>query len=246
MFRQLCFAVVALAAAPLSAQAPQAPWRGENLQFFPKDITRPQLVQKMREFSFALDVRCQHCHAGGDGVLLDGVVFASDDKPAKQKARAMLRMVDQLNNTMLAGVPHRAEPRVNVGCATCHRGLALPKSLQTTLLEIVTRDGAAAAVAKYRQLRRDDLVAGKYNFGEWEINELGRVLTEAGQTSEAIAILEMNGEFYPQSSSIDYALAELHRARGERELAIQRYQSTLVKSPGHDGAKRRLAELTKP
>lgn len=131
----------------------------------------------MREFSFALDVRCQHCHAGGDGVSFDGVNFASDEKPAKVKARAMLRMVDQLTNTMLASLPSRAEPRVNVSCATCHHGLALPKSLQTTLLEIVNAQGAAAAVARYRQLRHQDtLVAGKYNFGEWEINELARQL----------------------------------------------------------------------
>src|ERR1043165_199505 len=73
------------------AQAPPPP---QNLQYFPKDIPRPQLIQRMREFSFALDVRCQYCHAGGDGVSFDGVNFASDDKPAKVKARALLRMVD--------------------------------------------------------------------------------------------------------------------------------------------------------
>ena len=236
--------VVATAGA-LSAQAQQPPWRGENLQFFPQDITRPQLVQRMREFSFALDVRCQYCHAGGDGISFDGVVFASDDKPAKVKARAMLRMVDELNNTLLARVPSRAEPRVVVGCATCHRGLALPKSLQTTLFEIVEKDGAAAAVARYRALRRDTLIGGKYNFGEWEINELARRLTEAGNTAAAIAILEMNGEFHPKSADIDFTLGELHRGRGEHDRAIQRYRAALDKNPQHQTAKRWLAELTK-
>ena len=48
----------------------------------------------MREFSFALNVRCQYCHTGGDGISFEGVNFASDEKPAKVKARAMLRMVD--------------------------------------------------------------------------------------------------------------------------------------------------------
>lgn len=229
----------------LLAQAPQAPWRGENLQYFPKDITRPQLVQRMREFSFALDVRCQYCHTGGDGVSFDGVVFSSDDKPAKVKARAMLRMVDQLNNTLLASVPSRAEPHVSVGCATCHRGLALPKSLQTTLLEIVEKDGAASAVARYRALRQDTLLAGKYNFGEWEINELARRLTEAKNITAAIAILEMNGEFYPKSADIDFTLGELHRGRAETDKAIQRYRAALEKSPQHQGAKRWLTELSK-
>ena len=71
--------------------------------------------------SFALDVRRQHCHAGGDGVSFDGVVFESDEKPAKVKARAILRMVDEINGMLLARLPSRAEPRVVVGCATCHQ-----------------------------------------------------------------------------------------------------------------------------
>ena len=240
------FIISILLAVPAASGAQSAPpWKGENLQYFPKDIPRPQLVQRMREFSFALDVRCQHCHAGGDGVSFDGVNFASDEKPAKQKARAMLAMVDQLNNSLLASIPARAEPRVNVSCATCHRGLALPKSLQTTLLEVIAREGPAAGVAKYRQLRQDTMVAGKYNFGEWEINELARRLTEAGDTSAAIAMLQMNAEFYPKSADIDFTLAELHRGRREPELAIARYRSTLDKNPNHQAAKRWLAELTK-
>jgi hypothetical protein len=227
-------------------QEPQPPWKGENLQYFPKDIPRPQLVQRMREFSFALDVRCQHCHAGGDGVSFDGVNFASDEKPAKVMARAMLRIVDQLNNTMLPSLPRRAEPPVNLNCATCHHGLPLPKSLQTTLLEIVNTVGVPAAVAKYRQLRNQDtLLSGKYDFGEWEINELARRLTEAGRTAEAIAILEMNGECNSKSADIDFTLGELHRGRKENDKAIARYRAALEKNPQHLGAKRWLTELTK-
>src|SRR5688572_12815160 len=238
----VCVLAGLVMAQSLTAQIPD---KFENLQIFPKDIPRDSLVQVMRGFSFALDVRCQHCHAGGDGVSFDGVNFASDDKPAKVKARAMLRMVDQLNHAMLSSLPSRAEPRVSVGCATCHRGLALPKSLQTTLFEIVNADGAAAAVAKYRELRTNTLIAGKYNFGEWEINELARRLTEAGNTAAAIAILEMNGEFHPRSADIDFTLGELHRGRGENDRAIARYRAALEKNAQHQGAKRWLAELAK-
>src|SRR3954468_10129406 len=127
-------AVLALVTAASAQQPPETPWKGKNLQYFPGTISRDTLTPRMREFSFALDVRCQYCHSGGDGVSFEGVNFASDDKAAKVKARAMLRMADQINNTMLASLPSRAEPRVNVNCATCHRGSALPKSLQTTVL----------------------------------------------------------------------------------------------------------------
>jgi hypothetical protein len=239
----LLLVAASLAGSPAEAQTPETPWKGKNLQFFPADINREQLVQRMREFSFALGVRCQHCHSGGDGISFEGVDFASDEKPAKVKARAMLRMVDQLNTTILAQVPNRTTPRVEVGCVTCHRGLALPKTLQTTLFEIVGRDGAAAAVERYRQLRRDQMGSGRYDFGEWEINELARRLTEAGDTQGAIAILEMNGEFHPKSASIDFGLGELHRQRGERDKAIARYEAAIAKQPTFPAAIARLKEL---
>src|SRR5262245_31299196 len=191
----------------LLAQAAQTPWKGENLQFYPRDIARPVLIQRMREFSLALGVRCQYCHVGGNGISFDGVVFASDEKPAKVKARAMLRMVDELNNVTLAKIPARAEPRVQVECATCHRGQPLPKSLQTPLLETIGKDGIPAAVNRYRELRRN-IASGSYSFDEWEMNELARRLTEDDKIDAAVAMLELNQEFYPQSAAIDVMLGE--------------------------------------
>ena len=168
----------------------QAPWKGENLQYFPKDISREALTQRMREFSFALGVRCQYCHAGGNGITFEGVSFGSDEKPAKVKARAMLRMVEQINTVALAQLPSRSQPRVAVECSTCHRGLAVPKSLQTTLFEVAQAESVPAAIARYRDLRRNALL-GQYNFGEWEINELARRLSESGNVQGAVDVLEM-------------------------------------------------------
>lgn len=242
LHRVLAVAVVLVLNAVVEAQ-PQ--WPPKNLQHFPKDIDREQLIQRMREFSFALGVRCQYCHDAPENVPPGPDAFASDVKPAKLKARAMLRMVDQLNSSMLPALPSRAEPRVEVTCATCHRGLPLPKTLQTTLLEITKREGAAAAVARYRQLRAAEAFTGRYNFGEWEINELARRLSESGDPSSAIAILEMNGEFYPKSSAIDFMIAELHRAAGDRDRALGRYRTALEKDPTNRLAKQRIDELEK-
>jgi len=242
-------AVVLLACLAVSCSppppAPQAPVAGEfeNLQFFTKDITRPELIQHMRSFSFALGVRCQYCHTGGDGISFDGVVFPSDEKPAKRKARAMLQMVADLNSRTLTALPERREPRVEVGCVTCHRSLPIPMTLAIHLKEIVASDGAAAAVARYRELRETSTLSGQYDFGEWSMNELARALGEAGDTASAIAILEMNAEFYPRSSAIDIGLAELHATRGERDRAVARFRLALEKDPENQRAKTRLAEL---
>ena len=153
-------------------------------------------------------------------------------------------MTNQLNTVTLAQLPSRAQPRVVVDCATCHHGLSLPKSLQTTLLEVIDAEGVAAAVARYRELRKDSLL-GRYDFGEWEINELARRLSEAGKSDAAIAILEMNGEFYPASADIDVLIGEQHRRRGDRDKAIQRYRAALTKAPQNGLARQRLTELEK-
>jgi tetratricopeptide (TPR) repeat protein len=77
------------------------------------------------------------------------------------------------------------------------------------------------------------------------MNELARRLTEAGKTDAAIAMLELNGEFNPQSGAIDFMLGELHKNRGEREKAIARYRAALAKAPDNPMAKQRLSELEK-
>ena len=223
----------------LPAQLPKP----ENLQVIPKDISIDSLTQIMRSFSFALGVRCQYCHAGGDGISFEGVVFKSDEKPAKRKARYMLQMVDQINTQLLANLESKADPPVNVRCVTCHRGSALPKTLEQVLAEIIQKDGIPAAVQRYKELRENTMPFGRYDFGEWSINELGRKLAAAGDTTAAIAIFEMNQEYYPRSPSIDMFLGELHRARGETGKAIERYKKALEKDPNNQQAKARLAQL---
>jgi Photosynthetic reaction centre cytochrome C subunit len=242
MRRWLTVVVILIGAAAGEAQLPQT---FRNLQHYPKDIVPAQLTQHMREFSVALGVRCQHCHTGGDGVSFEGVDFASDDKVAKVKARAMLRMVDQLNGPILGALPARAEPRVVVDCATCHRGVAVPKSLQTTLFELATRDGVPAAAARYRELRREGVDLGRYNFGAWELMELSRRLREADNADGAIAILELNGEFHADAAAIDFELGEMLRQKGDRDGALARYRAALKKAPDMAPARRRIDELEK-
>lgn len=233
-------------AGPAAAQQPgqQPPWKPKNLKFFPQDISRPALVQRMREFSFALNVRCQYCHSGGNGVSFDGVDFSADDKPAKLKARAMLQMLAEINGNLLAKIPSRAEPRVEVTCATCHRGLRLPKSLQTTLFEMIEKEGVDAAVRRYRDLR-DDMTGGLYSFDQWETMELARRLEEAKNVPAAIRILELTAEYYPKSPAPDFQIGELLLDRGDRDGALARYRKAVEKAPDHQGAKARIAELEK-
>src|SRR5262245_59324220 len=84
-------------ALPVSAQIPQ---KFTNLQVFPKDISRAELVTAMRGIATDLDFRCHNCHVGPDD--LQGMDFATDEKAEKRAAREMLRMVQSINAAVKA------------------------------------------------------------------------------------------------------------------------------------------------
>lgn len=245
MSGRLKFTIVAALMAVVSAQnlRAQIPERFQNLQVLPTGIARDSLVQIMRGFSFALGVRCQYCHAGGDGISFEGVSFDSDDKVTKRKARFMLRMVDSLNRIVLAGLPGRSDPPVTIQCVTCHRGLSKPTTLQIVLMKTIEESGVDSAIKQYRGLRERTAFNGYFDFTEWRINELARHLVAAGKTPEAIAILEMNAEFNPRSGSIQFELGDLYRQRGDKDKAIAAFQRVLQINPDNPQARQRLTEL---
>lgn len=232
-----------LAPAPVLAQG-QVPERFENLQVLPKDIPRDSLVQVMRAFSMSLGVRCSYCHVEREVNGRQETDFDSDDKVAKRQARYMMRMTRDINTTALANLPDRSDPPVRVGCVTCHRGSPLPKTIDVVLAETMDTAGVEGAVARYRQLREETMERGRFDFSEAPVNELARRLAATGKTAEAVALLEMNAGFHPNSAAIDVQLGDVHRARGEREKAIVRYRMALEKQPNNQQARRRLDELT--
>jgi tetratricopeptide (TPR) repeat protein len=154
----------------------------------------------------------------------------------------MLRMVDRLNTSVLAEMPARSDPPVRMDCVHCHRGSPTPRTLASELSAVIAAQGPAAAVQHYRDLR-ENMANGRFDFGEWSINELARSLAEQGNTGAAIAMLEMNAEYYPRSVSIDLQLGALHRGRGEREQAIARYRLALEKDPANAQALQALKDL---
>lgn len=110
------------APAPSSPAAPAgAPFK--NLQVFPKDIARPQLIANMRFFSQSLGVRCTFCHVGVEGQPPSTYDFASDAKKEKQIARKMLAMVHRINQQDFAVTDVN---NAKVTCFTCHRGSSHP------------------------------------------------------------------------------------------------------------------------
>ena len=225
---------------PAKAEAPPPP---KNLQFFPKDTPRPQLIQTMRGFCFALGVRCEHCHVDeGPNGRRD---FAADEKPAKEKARAMLRMTQRINDELLAAVPGRSTPPVRVQCMTCHHGLSKPELLAERLHTVAAQGGPDSAVATLRSLHAD-AVSGEFDVSEWGVNEAARTFTEEGKTDVSLALLRANATLNPESKSVPMLLAEVHTARGEKAEAIEILRKVLTGDPENQRAKRMLEQLESP
>lgn len=234
--------LLALAPTPGAASA-QIPEEFRNLQVLPADLPRDSLVEIMRGFSFALGVRCQYCHVGGDGISFEGVVFESDDDPDKVKARAMLTMVDNLNDVVLASLPDRDSPPVTVGCKTCHRGRPRPVLLAQELRMALDDFGPDSAVVRYERFREETTVAGWFDFREWEMNVLGDRLQREGRIADAIAIYELNARYHPESVSIHLSLGRLHEANDDAESAVRSYERVLELAPRNALARQRLDAL---
>lgn len=232
----------ALAALPIRAQ--QTPEPPKNLQVLPKDMPRDSVIQLMRGISMSLGVRCTYCHVDRDEGPGERMDFAVDEKPEKETARAMMRMTRAINAEYIARLPDRNDPPVSVACVTCHRGLPVPRTLGAVLSAAADSGGAQAAIARYRQLRGEEALLGRWDFGEGTLSDVARRLAAQGKTADAVALLEMSAGFHPNSAAVDVQLADLHRARGERDRAIVRYRMALEKDPDNRQARRRLDELT--
>ena len=235
-------ALVLVLAAPQPIQA-QIPSSFTNLQYLSPDISRDSLLTVMRKFSFALGVRCQYCHVGGDGISFEGVRFESDEDPDKRKARFMLRLVDNLNRQVLPLMPNRDDPPLRMECKSCHRGQAKPMLLTQELRQVLDLHGADSAGARYRELREASGMRGAFDFGQWEMNTLAEDLAREGRPRDAIAMYRLNAEHFPRSLSIHLAVAELHEELSDTTSAIEAYERVLELRPDLPQAQERLNAL---
>ena len=80
------------------------------------------VVQVMNAWSNALGVSCTHCHVAGE--------WAREDRPQKQASRDMMAMVQKINTELLPSIKNLRSPNPQVGCGTCHQGMARPGARQ--------------------------------------------------------------------------------------------------------------------
>jgi predicted trehalose synthase len=127
--------------APQPATPATAQSQFKNLQVFPPDIQKDELIAAMRVFTRSLGARCNECHVVTATEPKEVLDFPSDAKEEKRVARVMLRMTHELNTTWMnrveAAEGHAEAPKAmsvqeavtsgRVSCWTCHRGKTEPE-----------------------------------------------------------------------------------------------------------------------
>jgi hypothetical protein len=115
-------------------------------------MPQSQLYPTMRFMAASLGFQCGSCH-----VIKNGFGdFPADDKPEKQTARDMMRMVQYINKTYADGNP-------TVSCYTCHRGSRSPVTAPTLPLQLAApigvTPGAPSAVPSVDEVLNKYLAA---------------------------------------------------------------------------------------
>jgi tetratricopeptide (TPR) repeat protein len=212
-----------------------------NLQVFPKDTPRPQLIQAMQGFAQALGVQCNYCHVQeGRGGRND---MASDEKPTKKTARQMMLLARDINEKLPAAVGKSADATTRVVCATCHRGVAMPRQLADIVTDAAAAGGAAAGLAKYRELRAQYYGGQSYDFSEAGLLVAAQRATADSRPDDALAYLQANLEYYPKSARTYLLMSQVHMTKSDKAAAIKDLEKAIEIDPNNGQAKAQLQQL---
>lgn len=243
---------IAIAVASLSgfaslatAQAKFPPDSLTNVKVIAKSTPVVQLIGTMRNFTFDLGVRCQFCHVGEEGRPLTQFDFVSDEKRTKLVARQMMLMVQEINRRVDSLPGHQADdPQVT--CATCHRGVSKPMPLSAVIVAADNAGGADSATRAYRALRQRYFGSGSYDFGEGQLNTAAFRLGRANKFDDALALLKLNEEFFPNSSGMYVFRGNVLLMRNDTTGAATAYREAIRRDSTNNEARGRLRDIGRP
>jgi predicted Zn-dependent protease len=221
-------------AGPGQAQM-RIPEKFTNLQVLPKDITREELTGIMRSVAGATGYRCGDCHAGE----MPEMDFASDEKDMKKTAREMFRMVADINGK-IAGMGRTLDARSRVRCVTCHHGIAKPRTLSAELLSAYDAKGIDSTKALFKALRTRYFGRSAYDFSDQSLGGVAEeIASKPERRADAIALLQTQLEFTPQSGAVYMSMARIHVAARDTAQAV----AALTKGAEADPQNRQLQQM---
>lgn len=107
----------------------------------------------------------------------------------------------------------------------------------------IVQEGVAATVA-----RAHDAVAKNpdaFKDQEWNVDQIGRALAQAGRTQDALAIFKLESELFPNSSSAHAALGAGYDLTGNPITARAEYETALRLDPRNTRALERMGRSSR-
>jgi len=154
------------------------------------------------------------------------IYFRAQDHPGALRRVATAGMLFVLTLAMAGGI---LAVTLAVWVPDVKAGFDPRKSIAETLSATIASSGIDAALQQYHDLKVTQAAA--YNFDEDQLNTLGYQLIRARKFKQAIRILELNVEAFPQSSNVYDSLGEAYMDDGDRTLAIANYERSLELNP---------------
>jgi tetratricopeptide (TPR) repeat protein len=136
-----------------------------------------------------------------------------------------------------SSVPHELEIAGQAGAIPLKR-LTVE---QLVPFELLLAGKMSEAKEGYRKIFKD--TPRNPAVSENRLNNLGHGLLQQKKMPEAIALLEINVEFYPKSSNVYDSLGEAYMTNGDKELAIENYKKSLELNPQNSNAREMLKKL---
>lgn len=169
------------------------------------------------------------------------IYFLAQDRPGALRRMATAGLLFVLTLVMVAGLFAVAMANwvPQVKAAFDPR-----RSIAETLSATIAASGVDAALKQYHDLKAAHPTT--YNFDEDEINSLGYRLLNAKKFTDAIRILQLNVDAYPQSSNVYDSLGEAYMDAGNKPLAIANYQKSLQLNPKNTNGAVMLRKLNAP
>jgi tetratricopeptide (TPR) repeat protein len=196
-------------------------------------------LANMNAIASALGVQCAFCHAGGQG---RGRGVVSSAPSHMEIARQMMIMTADLNTKVQTITGKSPTDATRVTCVTCHRGVSIPGQLSDIITATDVQKGVEAAVQQYRDLRSQYYGRQSYDFGEDTLVTAATTLANT-HPDDAVALLNLNLEFFPQSVSSWIQIAYAYTRKIDDPDAIIALEKALELQPNNGAVKGRLEQL---
>jgi len=116
------------------------------------------------------------------------------------------------------------------------------KSIGEVVYNAIEKEGLETALRQYKELKQQQPDA--YSFGSGQLNLVGRKLLQHGKNKEALEVLKMNVELFPnEAAALFDSLGDAYLAVGDKENATESFKKSLALDPGDTGAIESLRRL---